>query len=429
MGVQQISSKPDHTAHARSSAGQREAATRAALWRLVCCLVAFACWSDPAVAQGSLARVLGGSSDGFEVAVQPREFRFPEDHGPHRRFRAEWWYFTGRMQAPGPTPREFGFQLTFFRFAMRPSRTGPEDAAQDSAAKDMAAKGIAAGKNATRATSSWRTNEVWMAHFAVTDAAAGTFHAAEQFARGGAVGLAGVHADPLTVYLRNWQFRTHDDAGFPWRLRAADAGVKLEVVLNSAEPIVLQGERGLSRKSAGRGNASYYYSMPRLRGTGIVQVDGRSFAGPVEAWLDREWSTSALANDQLGWDWFGLQLADDRELMLYGLRRADGTWDRFSAGMLVDANGDTTVLGVDDFELNPGEPTKLLSGRAYPLSWRIKVPAGRIDANVRAVMAEQEHGGRFPYWEGLVRVTDDAGNALGAGYLEMTGYDTPGAGG
>ena len=312
---------------------------------------------------------------------------------------------------------------------MRPSRTGPEDAATDSAAKDVTAKGIAAGKIATRATSSWRTNEVWMAHFAVTDAAAGTFHAAEQFARGGAVGLAGVHADPLTVYLRNWQFRTHDDAGFPWRLSAADAGVKLEVVLNSAEPIVLQGERGLSRKSAGRGNASYYYSMPRLRGTGIVQVDGQSFAGPVEAWLDREWSTSALANDQLGWDWFGLQLADDRELMLYGLRRADGTWDRFSAGMLVDANGDTTVLGVDDFELNPGEPTKLLSGRAYPLSWRIKVPAGRIDANVRAVMAEQEHGGRFPYWEGLVRVTDDAGNALGAGYLEMTGYDTPGAGG
>ena len=80
---------------------------------------------------------------------------------------------------------------------------------------------------------------------------------------------------------------------------------------------VLNGDAGLSQKSSDPGNASYYYSITRLETTGRIRVDGEGVQVSGLSWLDREWSTSALAADQVGWDWFALQLADHHVGVLF----------------------------------------------------------------------------------------------------------------
>ena len=293
--------------------------------------------------QWQVAQVLGDAShEGFARATELRQFQFPQDHGPHPAYRNEWWYITGNLQAEDG--REFGFQVTFFRIALQP--------------------------NAIESVSAWRTNQIWMAHAALTDLNQGEHLAYERFARQGA-GLAGATAEPFRVWLEDWQLQAEEGSDI-WRLQLANEGFDLRLSFSPLSPVVLQGRGGLSQKSEEPGNASYYYSIPRLQADGRIEARGESIRVTGLAWLDREWSTSALGPAQAGWDWFSLQLNDGRNLMYYQLRRKDGAIDPHSAGSLSDANGLRQSLGAEQVSLTPVSYWQ--SGdRRYPIEWRMQL--------------------------------------------------------
>lgn len=336
---------------------------------------------------------------GFAYAREPRMFVFPRDHGEHPDFRSEWWYFTGNLQ---DGERAFGFQLTVFRFALRP-----------------------AGGN-RGSTSPWRSNQVYLAHFAVSDIGNDMFYSAERRARP-ALDQAGVSVDPTAVWLHDWRMERDHGAAETWHLRAARESAAINLTLRAERAIVAQGDRGLSHKSATPGNASYYYSIPRFTAQGTVEVGDQTHTVHGTAWFDHEWSTSALAADQIGWDWFSLQLDDGRDLMFYQLRDVRGRADPASHGILINPDGSSTTLtraqislSVLDYWRSPA------SGARYPAAWRIRIPDHKLDLHVRPRMAAQEWHANFTYWEGAVTATGTAHDAAvaGMGYVELVGYET-----
>ncbi len=358
--------------------------------------------TNPSSPPASVTAILGGDDPaGFDRAEVHRDFRFPEDHGPHPTFRHEWWHFTGNLYAPGG--RRFGYQLTFFRFALSPS---PPDR-----------------------KSLWAANQAYMAHFAVIDAEGRRYRHFERTGRG-ALGLAGADPQPFRVWLDDWSAEGSEGATLPIRLRARQGKVSLDLLLDTERPIVLQGERGLSRKGVSRGNASYYYSMTRLSTRGTV--GGEDGPLPVEgnSWLDREWGTGSLEKGQTGWDWFALQLSDGRDLMFYRLRREDGGTDRFSSGTLVLPDSSSRPLSRDDVRIETLAHWKSPeSGARYPSRWRLLVPSEGLELEVVPLFADQELRATVRYWEGAasVRGTSRGEPVEGDGYVELTGYaDTSG---
>jgi len=339
-----------------------------------------------------VADALGNQQNaGYARAYDVRTFRFPEDHGAHPQYRNEWWYLTGNLQ--GPDGRRFGFQFTLFRIALLPEPLS--------------------------SPSAWRTNQIWMGHAALSDISDGQYHQAhERFARQ-AVGLAGAASRPFRVWLEDWQLAERPDGR--WRLSLPTETFELNLTLDPDSPVVLQGDQGLSRKSAEPGNASYYYSMPRLQAKGTLHLQGQTLPVSGLAWLDREWSTSALGAEQAGWDWFSLQLADGRNLMYYRLRRKDGQVDPHSAGTLSDSDGLLARLAPADVTLTPLAYWER-DDRRYPVEWSMQL-AGEAPWRIRALLPDQEMRASVRYWEGAVEVTEEAtGRILGRGYLEMAGY-------
>jgi predicted secreted hydrolase len=343
----------------------------------------------------SVADALRSADDrGYARALALRDFRFPADHGPHPEFRTEWWYYTGNLTtAEG---RRFGFQLTFFRSALAP---------------EMPAR-----------ASAWATRQAWLAHFTVSDVEGKQFHSFERWSRD-AVGLAGAQGQPFRVWVKDW---TAEGAPvFPMHLKAAQGKVAIDLLLQAGKPPVLQGERGLSRKSAEPGNVSYYYSLTRMPTAGTVRVGGESFQVTGASWMDREWSTSSLGKDQVGWDWLSLQLADGWDLMLYRLRRTDGSADPASSGTVIGQDGGSRPLALADFQIEAaGEWRSPRSGARYPARWHLRVPGEGLDLDIRPLLADQELDVSFRYWEGAVEITGThRGRPVqGAGYVELTGY-------
>jgi predicted secreted hydrolase len=265
-----------------------------------------------------------------------------------------------------------------------------------------------------------------MAHFTISDLAAGRFYAFERTSRG-ALDLAGARAAPWRMWVLDWSAVGPDDdaAALPLRLRAREGDVSLDLSLEQGKPTVLEGDRGLSRKGAEPDNASYYYSLTRMPTSGSITAGGERFDVRGESWMDREWSTRALSTEQIGWDWFALRLDDGRELMYFHLRRRDGKKDAWSSGTLVDRDGTSRRLGADDVTVQPiGTWTSPRSHTAYPAAFRLAVPAAALDLQVLPLLADQELDLTFRYWEGAVRIegTAGAGLAKGLGYLELTGY-------
>ncbi len=355
----------------------------------------------PSTPPETVTALLGGEEPaGFARAMVPRDFRFPDDHGPHPAFRHEWWYFTGNLRTPGG--RRFGYQLTFFRFALSPDLVDRE--------------------------SRWAANQAYMAHFAVTDARGNRFRFFERTARG-ALGLAGATSRPFRVWLDDWSAEGEGISTLPIRLRASEGETSVDLTLDSARPVVPQGERGLSRKGAVPGNASYYYSMTRLATRGNVRVEDTSFPVEGTSWLDREWGTSSLEKGQSGWDWFALQLSDGRDLMFYRLRRRDGGADPFSAGTLVLPDGTFRPLSPDDVRVETLEHWRSPeSGARYPSRWRLRIPSEGLELEVVPRIADQELRAAVRYWEGAVGVRGTSrGEPVGGdGYVELTGYGETG---
>ncbi|WP_303908493.1 lipocalin-like domain-containing protein [Thiohalomonas denitrificans] len=343
-----------------------------------------------------LSEALGGDTEGYARATEPREFEFPADHGPHPEFRTEWWYFTGNLA--DRRGERYGFQLTLFRNALAPEPLeGP---------------------------SRWRTRQVYMAHLALTDVAGGRFVARERFARA-SLGLAGARAAPFRVWIEDWEVSGGEGRHpFPMTLQAGDNEDGIELTLTMEKAPILQGEAGLSQKSEAPGNASYYYSYSRLSASGRITIDGADREVDGNAWMDREWSTSALGPEQSGWDWFALQLGNGVDLMLYRLRLRDGSTDPASAGSLVSPEGERTALREEDFEVTVTRHWESPRGGRYPAGWRLQLPQQQLWLRVEPLLADQELDLSIRYWEGAVRVSGEhRGQPVsGYGYVELTGY-------
>jgi predicted secreted hydrolase len=363
---------------------------------LLSILALSACGTPPEESPSADTALSEPDSTGFRRAYAPVPMRFPADHGPHADFRDEWWYVTGNLDAP--EGRRFGFQITFFRHGLaarpveRPSR--------------------------------WASREVYMAHFTLTDAANQRFLAFERRTRS-ALGLAGAELGPFRVWLEDWRLQAVQGDDWPWRLDVREGDHALELTLTPAKPMVLEGHDGLSQKSREPGNASYYYSGTRLRAEGRLTFAGATLPVTGLAWLDREWSTSALADYQVGWDWFSLQLDDGAELMYYQMRHKDGGIDPLSSGAWIDGEGRKTALAREDVELVRLSEWQAPDGVVYPARWRLSVKPLRKSYLIQPVVADQELRVRSArYWEGAVDVADAdyPERRLGRGYMELTGY-------
>ena len=337
------------------------------------------------------------AADGFARAIGPWQWDFPRDHGPHPAFQTEWWYYTGNLATADG--RRFGYQFTIFRRALTPERRASQ--------------------------SEWHTNQIYMAHFTVTDVAGETFYQEDRFGRG-AVGLAGAEGAPrFRVWLDDWSAQAADDAVAQMRITAAGDGFAVALALTSAKPPALHGENGLSQKGPAPGNASYYYSLTRLETTGTVTIGDEEFAVSGRSWMDREFFTNALSADAVGWDWFGLHLDDGRDLMVGQIRRQDGSAEPLFGGLLVLPDGQTRYLAADELTITPlGTWRSGHSGAAYPAGWEIalNVEGAPLRLVLEPLLADQEVRSSVTYWEGAVRIT---GDVAGYGYAELTGYAQP----
>ena len=336
---------------------------------------------------------------GYARALAPYDWHFPQDFGAHPDFQTEWWYYTGNVQTADG--RHFGYQFTIFRRAVQPP-------------------------GSTASTSSeWRSNQLYMAHFAVSDIGGDHYYHQQRFSRGGAE-LAGATADPrFRVWLEDWQIKAQDEQATHTVIQADGGDFAVDLKLEQIKPPALQGDNGLSPKSAEPGNASYYYSLSRLLTTGSIRIGDETFTVSGATWKDHEFSTSALGSTAQGWDWFGLQLDDGRELMLGQIRLQDGGREPAFGGLLVNVDGTTHYLKSDAFNFEVTDQWQSPhSGATYPAGWSITINTGAaqpLKLTLTPLLADQElhGGGGVDYWEGAVQI---GGDVTGFGYAELTGY-------
>ncbi|MGE6196235.1 lipocalin-like domain-containing protein [Aeromonas media] len=337
-----------------------------------------------AVGASDLGTLLGGSSDQFRKALPGQPIRLPADHGAHPDYRSEWWYLTGNLK--DEQGRDYGIQWTLFRQGIEQQITSDNP---------------------------WLSPQLWLAQFAITDLARGSHSQDERTSRQGP-GLAG--ASGGEYWLREWRLASEGKSLFPATLKVQSKMGELNLKVSVAKPVVLQGKAGYSEKSPG--NASFYYSYPRLNLSGTLTLDGETRTVTGQGWFDHEWSSSVLAQWQSGWDWFSLQLADGRELMLFRLRTKEGRPEPENRyGILIERDGSSRVLAPESIVLTPGKTWRGPKGQDYPVEWQLK--AGGLKLRIKARQPNQAMTGRFDYWEGAVTVE---GDAQGLGYLEMTGY-------
>lgn len=337
----------------------------------------------------------------FEQATAGYRYEFPRDHGSHPSYRTEWWYYTGHLRAKAG--RLFGYELTFFRRAVSPEdiKTQP---------------------------SQWSASHLYLGHFAVTDVEGRRFHFSEKLSRAG-LGKAGAEESRLHAWIDDWRADAEPASNGIHTLFARDGTVTLNLQLQPAKPLVIHGHDGISRKGAGEGNATHYYSFTRLATTGNVTIGTERFEVIGTSWMDHEFGSTDLGSSLSGWDWFSIQLEDQSELMLYRLRRKDGGSDLESSGTAVSPDGKTRHLSVSDIRIESTRTwTSQESKAVYPSAWQIVVPSMDLVLDVMPLLADQElrtsRSTQVTYWEGAVSVSGikHGRSVKGQGYVELTGY-------
>jgi predicted secreted hydrolase len=340
-------------------------------------------------------------TDSFIQAREGFRYQFPRDHGSHDQFRTEWWYYTGNVTAKDGRP--FGYQLTFFRRGM------PLDQVKTLPSK-------------------WSITQLYLAHFAISDFKHGRFHFFEKLSRAG-LGKAGANADHLQVWIDQWRAESSASSEGGHTLRASDGDVSIELTVVPQKPLVIHGTTGISRKGSDPGQASHYYSFSRLGTSGRITIGNESFEVTGTSWMDHEFGSADLGKDLVGWDWFSIQLDDRTELMLYRMRRTDGSTDPVSSGTFIDGRGKSRHLSMTDFTLEPVTMwTSPTSQARYPQTWHLSIPSKHLSLEVVPRMPQQElttgRSTQVTYWEGAVDVKGaaDGTTVTGRGYMELTGY-------
>ena len=352
------------------------------IWRLVFILVLMV-QSSSLVAQGFSG--LGSKAEGFSAPNSKLRLNFPRDHGPHPKFRIEWWYLTSNLTAE--SGEEIGVQWTLFRSALKPLKA-----------------------------SGWSSQQLWMGHSAVTN---GTEHLVSETRARGGIGTAGVIASPFRAWINDWEMKSYaneeSDAYSKLSLRASGTDFSYDLNLSANGPLVAHGENGYSVKSS-EGHASIYYSQPHYSVKGTVVVNGEVVRVSGTAWLDREWSSQPLSQNQNGWDWVSLNFSSGEKLMGFRLRQKDGSF--YTSGTWISPNGDPEPIKNGALLLDPISHSTV-AGRSVPTHWRLAWKNKKISVEIKAVNASSWMKTSIPYWEGPVTIE---GTHQGRGYLEMTGY-------
>ena len=352
-----------------------------------------------AVAALILASItLAAQAPAWKEAAPGRPIVLPADHASHPDYKLEWWYYTGNLDAADG--QRFGYQITFFRIGVDPAPANP---------------------------SRWAVRDLYMTHLALTDVSGKRYQFTERVNRAGP-GWAGAATDAYRVWNEDWQAAL--EPGGTHHLQGKGPRFAIDLRATEDRPAVLHGDRGYSRKGSAAGNASHYYSLTRMPTRGTVTLDGRVVDVTGLSWMDHEFGTTFLEPEQIGWDWFSIQLTDGRDLMIFQLRRADGSIDPRSSGTLVERDGTTRPITYESgFRLEPGRRWKSpVSGSQYPIAWTVRVPRSDLTLAVAAAVDGQElhteQSTGVTYWEGAVDVTGSIGGqpVKGRGYLEMTGY-------
>jgi predicted secreted hydrolase len=362
-------------------------------------------WSLAAIVAATILAIASvqGQAPGdrvWKVAEPGRSIALPADHVSHPDYKVEWWYYTGNLDTR--EGRRFGYQLTFFRVGVSREPAGP---------------------------SRWTVRDLHMAHFAVSDLGAGQFHAFDRLQREGA-GWAGAATDRYRVWNGQWSVAAEADGSHRLQARDSESGIAIDLHLTNTTRWVGHGRDGYSQKGRDPGNASEYYSLPRLTTQGTLTIDGRAHEVTGRSWMDHEFGSSMLEADQVGWDWFGLHLDDGRDVMLYQMRRRDGSRDPFSSGTIIAADGTAVHLTRDDYTLAARETWRSAqTGAVYPIRWHVEIPGQHLAFDVQAAMPDQElytpHSTGVTYWEGAADISGSGeSRALrGRGYMELTGYN------
>jgi predicted secreted hydrolase len=347
---------------------------------------------------------LAEDTKGYLSVTGPCTLEFPEDHASHPDYRTEWWYYTGNLKSSDGNP--YGFQLTFFRRRIIPSDSE---------------------KKWPTPASAWRTGQIYLAHAALSDLD-GKHHFYAQDMGRGVLGISGEYRDKDTIriFLKKWSARigphTH-------RLKVMSDPFSFDLNLTPVKPAAFHGKQGYSQKGAAPESASCYYSLTRLETRGQVTLVKKTVAVSGLSWMDHEFSTASLEPGLVGWDWFGLQLSDNTEIMIYLLRHEDGTFHSASSGTYIRSSGKTKHLSVHDIEVTATDfwnsPN---SGAVYPARWRLRIPSLTVDLIISPNLSDQEmitqQSTGVTYWEGSVSVRGikNGRQINGHGYVELTGY-------
>ena len=343
---------------------------------------------DEVQSSRSMGNLMGGNTEDYSEVLPSKVFKFPQDHLAHNDFRQEWWYLTANLT--DSTGQAIGLQWTQFRFALS---TVSNPKAQD-----------------------WQTNQLYMAHSAVTTA---EHHWAEEKWSRAIAELAGVDDDPFAVYIDNWRWQGHGQSLFPATLTVDQNDFSYQLELTSPAPLQLQGQQGYSTKNASGDVASYYYSQPYIEISGEITLAGETKQVTGMGWLDREWSSQFLTDSQQGWDWFALRFNDNRTLMVFQLRGNKDTGQAdYYAGNLMQADGSNLQLSSNDIKMTPLR-WQQTSTANYPVAWRLTIPSQQLDVTIDALNPNANMPLSIPYWEGPIQFN---GSHQGDGYMELTGY-------
>jgi len=317
--------------------------------------------------------------------------KVPEDFFYKKDYRVQWWYFTGHLF--DERGREFGYELTFFVVNVQK--------------RDY--------------TSRFGVNRIYISHFAVSDIAGNAFHFSDK-ADSGVYEYAGAYDKQLKV----WTGKNVLDGTYEkMHVKASDGNKSIDLHLKPVKPLVLNGKNGYSRKSEESPLiASVYFSYTQMNTQGKLTIGDKVYHVKGKSWFDREISTKGLSEKQAGWDWFAIQLDDNREIMIYMLRNKNGSLDPYSSGTFVYQNGRYRMLSKDDFSITVlSHYNSEKTGARYHSQWEIKIPSEKLILSITPLIQDQEvlafsSTGNY-YWEGACRVE---GSARGKAYVEMTGY-------
>ena len=348
--------------------------------------------------------------DDFKLALPGKIFSFPQDHFSHPEFKTEWWYYSGHLQSQSPDKKSYGYQLTFFRTALRGETKNQK--------------------------SKWSIQNLYFAHFALTDESKKKFEYREKISRGslGEAGASTYKKDgkPFRVWIEDWSMEGKEVFLQNHLLRAGDKDFGIEFSLTPEKNPVVHGQNGVSQKAEGEGYASHYYSISRLKTEGKIFLRGKELPAQGISWMDHEFGSSQLRDYQVGWDWFSIQLDNHFELMFYQMRHSNGKIDPYSSGTMIFADGSHHHLSLKAFQIDALEKWRSQkSGATYPSKWSIKVPDHRIELLLTPTIRDQElitkESTRVTYWEGSLRVEGKyQGDPIkGVGYVELTGYAKP----